>query len=180
MHTPFVRSLYRNSLWIGQWSLFIVHSSSSDHITTKNIWLPHEYSIRLSYSDILKKAKQNFTSNIAYVDIVIDKSGMRSELEDQVRLCVKRLEGAVGSTWVVSWLFPPLRLQCRWVGRYYGVCPGTQDGVTQPKVSLTQRPHNTNHFSSIGQDNSSFYHHHTNSSTTHNWIPTRGHPTKTP
>ena len=50
------------------------------------------------------------TSKIAYADVVIDNSGTRSELEDQVRLCVKRLEGVVGSTWVVSWLFPPFGL----------------------------------------------------------------------
>ena len=47
------------------------------------------------------------TSKVAYADIVIDNSGTRSELEDQVLLCVKRLERVVGSTWVVSWLFPP-------------------------------------------------------------------------
>ncbi|KIM54767.1 hypothetical protein SCLCIDRAFT_1221687 [Scleroderma citrinum Foug A] len=47
------------------------------------------------------------TSKVAYADIVIDNSGTRSELEEQVRLCVARLERVVGSTWVVSWLFPP-------------------------------------------------------------------------
>ena len=57
-----------------------------------------------------KSKAKLFTSKIAYADIVIDKSGTRSELEDQVRLCVKRLDGVVGLTWVVSWLFPPLGL----------------------------------------------------------------------
>jgi len=32
------------------------------------------------------------TSKVAYADIVIDNSGTRSELEDQVLLCVKRLQ----------------------------------------------------------------------------------------
>lgn len=50
------------------------------------------------------------TSKIAYADIVIDNSGSPSELEDQIRLCLKRLDHAVGRTWVVSWLFPPFGL----------------------------------------------------------------------
>ncbi|KAL4068138.1 dephospho-CoA kinase [Scleroderma citrinum] len=50
------------------------------------------------------------TSKISYADIVIDNSGTRSELEDQVELCVKRLKRVAGSTWVVSWLFPPFGL----------------------------------------------------------------------
>ncbi|KAI6099496.1 dephospho-CoA kinase [Pisolithus croceorrhizus] len=50
------------------------------------------------------------TTKIAYADIVIDNSGSRSELEDQIRLCLKRLDRIVGRTWIVSWLFPPFGL----------------------------------------------------------------------
>ncbi|KAI6005360.1 dephospho-CoA kinase, partial [Pisolithus marmoratus] len=49
-------------------------------------------------------------SKVAYADIVIDNSGSHSELEDQVRLCLKRLERTVSRTWIVSWLFPPFGL----------------------------------------------------------------------
>ncbi|KAG6334465.1 hypothetical protein ID866_4627 [Astraeus odoratus] len=46
-------------------------------------------------------------SKVAYADVVVDNSGTRAELEDQVRLCAKRLERAAGRWWVVSWLVPP-------------------------------------------------------------------------
>ncbi|KAI5997637.1 dephospho-CoA kinase-domain-containing protein [Pisolithus orientalis] len=55
-------------------------------------------------------SQQPISSKIAYADIVIDNSGSRSELEEQVLLSVKRLEHTVGRTWVVSWLLPPFGL----------------------------------------------------------------------
>ncbi|KAI6099234.1 dephospho-CoA kinase-domain-containing protein [Pisolithus croceorrhizus] len=56
------------------------------------------------------KSQLPITTKIAYADIVVDNSGSRSELEDQIRLCLKRLDRIVGRTWIVSWLFPPFAL----------------------------------------------------------------------
>ncbi|KAI6162573.1 dephospho-CoA kinase-domain-containing protein [Pisolithus thermaeus] len=50
------------------------------------------------------------TPKITHADIVIDNSGLRSKLGDQIRLCSTRLDRTVGRTWVISWLFPPLGL----------------------------------------------------------------------
>ncbi|KIO07319.1 hypothetical protein M404DRAFT_136875, partial [Pisolithus tinctorius Marx 270] len=55
-------------------------------------------------------SQQPISSKIAYADIVIDNSGSCAELEEQVRLFLKRLERTVGRTWVVSWLLPPFGL----------------------------------------------------------------------
>lgn len=56
------------------------------------------------------QAQLPISSKIPYADVVIDNSGTVSDLEDQVRLCVKRLERWAGWTWMISWLLPHLGL----------------------------------------------------------------------
>ena len=50
------------------------------------------------------------SEKVNYGDIVIDNSGSKSELENQVEGLIKRLEMEAGWTWRLSWLLPPLGL----------------------------------------------------------------------
>ncbi|KAI6153136.1 hypothetical protein BKA82DRAFT_4326909 [Pisolithus tinctorius] len=65
---------------------------------------------RISPETQLNASWPPISSKIACADIVIDNSGSCAELEEQVRLFLKRLERTVGRTWVVSWLLPPFGL----------------------------------------------------------------------
>ncbi|KAF8808188.1 CoaE-domain-containing protein [Phlegmacium glaucopus] len=50
------------------------------------------------------------SGKVTYADIVIDNSGSKHELEDQIKGLIKRLEREAGWTWRLSWLLPPLGL----------------------------------------------------------------------
>ncbi|KAG2138518.1 dephospho-CoA kinase-domain-containing protein, partial [Suillus clintonianus] len=47
---------------------------------------------------------------VQYADIVVDNSGTLQDLEEQVRLCLVKLERKVGWSWRLSWLSPPYAL----------------------------------------------------------------------
>lgn len=47
---------------------------------------------------------------VEYADIVLDNSGTVQDLEQQVRLCLVKLERIAGWSWRLSWLFPPFTL----------------------------------------------------------------------
>lgn len=47
---------------------------------------------------------------VEYADIVLDNSGTVQDLEQQVRLCLVKLERIAGWSWRLSWLFPPFAL----------------------------------------------------------------------
>lgn len=47
---------------------------------------------------------------VGYADIVLDNSGSLQDLEQQVRLCIVKLERTTGWSWRLSWLFPPFAL----------------------------------------------------------------------
>ncbi|KII88266.1 hypothetical protein PLICRDRAFT_41427 [Plicaturopsis crispa FD-325 SS-3] len=56
------------------------------------------------------------SEKVQYADMIIDNSGSPQELEAHVDQVVKRLEKEVGSTWRLSWLFPPFGvLSALWV-----------------------------------------------------------------
>ncbi|KAF9006756.1 CoaE-domain-containing protein [Cyathus striatus] len=50
------------------------------------------------------------TEKVAYADQVIDNSGSKQELEEQVEASVKRWVKEAGWAWRLSWLFPPYGL----------------------------------------------------------------------
>ena len=50
------------------------------------------------------------SEKVTYADIIVDNSGSKLELEDQVKRLVQRLEDEAGWTWRVSWLVPSLGL----------------------------------------------------------------------
>jgi len=50
------------------------------------------------------------TSKVAYADFVIDNSGSLTDLDGEVMSCIGRLERAVGWSWIMSWLLPPVGL----------------------------------------------------------------------
>ncbi|KAG6371394.1 dephospho-CoA kinase [Boletus reticuloceps] len=52
----------------------------------------------------------SITAKVAYADIVIDNSGSLAELDGEAMSCLGKLERAVGRTWIVSWLLPPVGL----------------------------------------------------------------------
>jgi dephospho-CoA kinase len=50
------------------------------------------------------------SEKVTYADIVIDNSGSKLELEDDVKGLIERLEMEAGWTWRLNWLLPPLGL----------------------------------------------------------------------
>ncbi|KAG9313329.1 dephospho-CoA kinase-domain-containing protein [Chiua virens] len=50
----------------------------------------------------------SITSKIAYADLVIENSGSLMDLDGEVMTCIGKLERAVGWSWMVSWLLPPV------------------------------------------------------------------------
>ncbi|TFK22739.1 dephospho-CoA kinase [Coprinopsis marcescibilis] len=62
-----------------------------------------------SREDALSRLRSQLpiTEKVAYADIVIDNSGTRPELEQQVQSLVERFDKEAGWSWRLSWLFPP-------------------------------------------------------------------------
>ena len=58
------------------------------------------YSRLSSQLSIEEKAK--------YADILIDNSGTKERLEDQVDAFVEDMRRSAGWTWIVNWLIPPV------------------------------------------------------------------------
>ncbi|KAH7908766.1 dephospho-CoA kinase-domain-containing protein [Hygrophoropsis aurantiaca] len=55
------------------------------------------------------------SQKIQYADVIIENSGSMEELEEQVRICVSKLERAAGWSWRLSWLPPVGVLSALWV-----------------------------------------------------------------
>lgn len=48
-------------------------------------------------------------TKVEYADLVIDNSGSRAELEDQVVEFIRKMNKEVGNVrWLLSWLVPPI------------------------------------------------------------------------
>ncbi|PPQ71830.1 hypothetical protein CVT24_006955 [Panaeolus cyanescens] len=50
------------------------------------------------------------TDKVQYADIVVDNSGTKQELEENIELLIRKLEREAGWTWRLNWLIPPLGL----------------------------------------------------------------------
>lgn len=66
----------------------------------------------LSREDALARlgSQLSISEKVTYADIVVDNSGPKLELEDQIKGLIKRLEREAGWTWRLSWLLPPFGL----------------------------------------------------------------------
>ena len=56
------------------------------------------------------KSQMSISEKVSYADIVVDNSATRNELEAHVQSLIHELDAAVGWTWRISWLLPPVGL----------------------------------------------------------------------
>ncbi|KAG1837041.1 dephospho-CoA kinase-domain-containing protein [Suillus subalutaceus] len=98
--------LIEGGLWKWMGKVIVVYCSADiqlQRLMTRDNSSREDASARLN-------SQLPITQKVEYADIVLDNSGTLQDLEQQVHLCLVKLEPTAGWSWKLSWLFPPFAL----------------------------------------------------------------------